>query len=79
MTPNSARVLATITSKAIINKAQNLATSKTKTNAVDTDEVQHVKAWDPKWDNRDRETTKIATTTSNVLFTLPGTKLKMRW
>jgi hypothetical protein len=72
-------VAATLTSRAIINKARNKATNKTKTNVVDTDEVQHVRAWDPKWDNRDRETTKIATTTSNVLLTLPGAKLKMRW
>jgi hypothetical protein len=72
-------VAATSISKVATNKAKIKATSKTKTNAVDTDEVQHVKAWDPKWDNRDRETTKIATTTSNVLLTLPGAKLKMRW
>jgi hypothetical protein len=38
-----------------------------------------VRAWDPKWDNSDRETTKIVTTTLNVLLTLPGAKLKMRW
>jgi hypothetical protein len=64
--------VAAISSKAIISKAQNQATSKTKTNAVDTDEVQHVKAWDPKWDNRDRETTKIATIIVNVSLTLFG-------
>ncbi len=46
-------------------------------NVVGTDEVQRVKAWALRWDNRDRETTKIATTTLNVLLTLHGAKLKM--
>ena len=76
-----ARVVATTKSKVgtALSMAKTKATSKTKTNAVDTAEVLPVKVWDPKWDNRDKNPTKIATTMSNVPLTQHGAKLRMRW
>jgi hypothetical protein len=78
---NLARVVATKKGKGAttLSMAKIKAIIKTKTNAVDTAEVPPVKVWDPKWENSNQETTKIATTMSNVPLTQHGAKLRMRW
>ena len=63
---------------ATLSMAKTKATSKTKTNAVDTAEVLPVKVWDPKWENSNKKPTKIATTISNVSLTQHGAKKRMR-
>jgi hypothetical protein len=76
-----ARVVATTKSKVAttISIAKTKATSKTKTNAVDTAEVLPVKVWDPKWENINKIPTKNATTMPNVPLTHNGAKKRMRW
>jgi len=76
-----ARVVATTKSKVAttLSMAKTKANIKTKTNAVDTAEVLLVKVWDPKWENSNKEPTKIVTTMSIVRLTQPGAKLRMRW
>jgi hypothetical protein len=76
-----ARVVATTKGKVdtTLSMAKTKATSKIKTNAVDTAEVLSVMVWDTKWDNRDKEPTKIATTMSNVPLTHNGAKKRTRW
>jgi hypothetical protein len=76
-----AKVVATTKSKVAttISMAKTKATSKTKTNAVDTAEVLPVKVWDPKWENSNKIPTKNATTMPNVPLTHNGAKKRMRW
>ena len=82
MAADLAKVVATTKTKvaSTISMARTKTINKTKTNAAGTAEVQHVKVWDPKWDNRDKKHTKLATTMLlSVQLTQNGVKLRMRW
>lgn len=63
----------------MLSMARIKATSKTKSNAVNTAEVLPVKVWDPKWGNSNKIPTKNAITMSNVPLTHNGAKKRMIW
>ena len=82
MAADLTKVVATTKTKvaSTISMARTKTINKTKKKAAGTAEVHHVKVWDPKWDNRDKKQTKIATTMLlSVRLTQNGVKLKMRW
>jgi len=77
-----AKVVATTKTKvaSTISMARTKTINKTKKKAAGTAEVHHVKVWDPKWDNIDKNHTKIATTMLlSVRLTQNGVKLRMKW